>query len=194
MQPRKERKLQLREAAIIEAAARLIERVGYTHLTMDMLSEEAGIAKATLYQHFKSKEDVVIASSRRALANLERFMAECTGSAVEKLRAIMRYMMLSSYDADGFPMMVMHDEVLNVFRDDTEAGQTFGRLNTDLFKLVEQAKRDGDIAPELPNEVIITMMMNTIPVAKGRMVYDAMQPQDVLIGHALRIFFNGLKP
>jgi hypothetical protein len=29
---RKERKLQLRETAIIEAAAQLIDRVGYTHL------------------------------------------------------------------------------------------------------------------------------------------------------------------
>jgi AcrR family transcriptional regulator len=193
MPPRKERKLQLREAQIIESAARLIDRVGYTHLTMDMLSEEVGIAKATLYQHFKSKEDVMVGSTLRALDNLERFMASATGSAVEQLRAIMHYMMLSNYNANGFPTMVMHDEVLHLFSGHPEIGAKFQTLNAALFGLVEQAKGEGDIAAELPSEVVITMMMNTIPVSRARMVYPT-QSQETLVTHTLRIFFHGLKP
>lgn len=193
MPTRRERKLHLRETLIIESAARLIERVGYSRLTMDMLSEEVGIAKATLYQHFKSKEEVMIASTMRALENLGRFMGETSGAAIEQLRAIMRYMMLSSYDADGFPSMVMHDEILHLFRDHAEIGAKFQHLNTHLFGLVEQSKTDGAIAPDLPNEVIITLMMNAIQTTKASNVYPN-QSQETLIGHTLRIFFHGLRP
>ncbi len=193
MPPRKERKLQIREAIIIETAARLIDHVGYTHLTMDMLCDEAGIAKATLYQHFKSKEDVMIVSTLRALNNLDEFMLAQSGEAIEQLRSIMRYMMTSAYNADGFPAMVMHDEVLHLFNNHAEIGTKFERLNAILFRLVDQAKADGEIAPDLPNEVIITMMMNAIQASKGRLIYPA-QAQETSTTFTLRIFFNGLRP
>lgn len=193
MPPRKERKLQIREDMIIEAAARLIDRVGYAHLTMDMLSEEVGIAKATLYQHFKSKDDVAVASTLRALDNLERFMLANTGTAIEQLQAIMRYMMLSNYDANGFPKMVMHDEVLHLFAHHDTIGVKFQHLNSLLFNLVDQAKQAGSIAADLPNEVIITMMMNSLQAFKGNRIYPS-QSQETVAAYTLRIFFNGLKP
>jgi AcrR family transcriptional regulator len=193
MPPLKERKRQLREAAIIAAAARLIDRVGYTHMTMDMLAEEVGIAKATLYQHFKSKEEVVTASTRRALDNLEQFMSENRGTAIEQLQAIMRYMMQSNYDADGFPRMVMHDEVLHLFTDDVEIRAKFQKLNTLLFSLLHQGKQAGAIAPDLPNEVIITMMMNVIQAFKGSRIYPA-QSQEIVNAYTIRIFFKGILP
>lgn len=192
MPPRKERKLQIREAMIIETAARLIDRVGYTHLTMDMLCDEVGIAKATLYQHFKSKEDIMIASTLRALDNLDEFMLTHSGAAVERLRNIMRYMMTSAYNPDGFPAMVMHDEVLHLFNNHAQIGAKFQHLNALLFELVDQAKADGEIAPDLPNEVIITMMMNAIQVSKAHLIYPA-QGRETSIAFTLRIFFNGLK-
>lgn len=192
MPPRKERKWQIREAMIIETAARLIERVGYTHLTMDMLCDEVGIAKATLYQHFKSKEDVMIASTLRALDNLDEFMLARSGAAIEQLRSIMRYMMTSAYNADGFPALVMHDELLHLFNNHAEIGAKFQHLNAILFRLVNQAKADGEIAPDLPNEVIITMMMNAIQVSKGRLIYPE-QVTETSNAFTLRIFFNGLR-
>jgi AcrR family transcriptional regulator len=190
---RKERKLQLRETAIIEAAAQLIDRVGYTHLTMDMLADEAGIAKATLYQHFKSKEDIMIASTRRALENLAAFMDAGAGSAVEQLRAIMRYMMQSGYSADGFPTMVLHDEILHLFSQHAEIRAQFQTLNAQLFGLVESAKVQGDIASDLPNEVIVTLMMNAVEAPKAHLVYPTQSPT-ALVDYTLRILFDGVKP
>lgn len=192
MSERRERKLQHREAMIIESAARLIDRVGYSHMTMDMLSEEAGIARATLYQHFKSKEDVMIGATRRALANLDQFMGSLSGQAVEQLRAIMRFMMQSGRDAEGFPTMVMHDELLHLFAGHPDISAKFQVLNGVLFRLVEQAQRDGDIAPDLPPEVVIAMIMNNIQAPRAQTVYPG-QRQDALSEYTLRILFTGLK-
>lgn len=194
MASHKARKLEVRERLIIEAAARLVERVGYSDLTMDMLAEEVGIAKATLYQHFKSKEDVMISSTLRALSNLGAFIDTNSGAAIDRLRAVMRYMMTSSYNADGFPTMVMHDEILHLFNHHPEIGATFGALNGRLFALVDGAKADGHIAGDLPNEIIISMMMNAVSTLSGRRVYDMSQSDDVLVSYTLRIFFKGLQP
>lgn len=177
---------------IIESAARLIDQVGYTHLTMDMLSQEAGIAKATLYQHFKSKEEVVTASTLHELNNLERFMLASKGKAIEQLRAIMRYMMVSTNRADGFSSVVMHDEVLHLFNHHEAIRAKFQQLNLHFFHLVEEARHDGDIADDLPSEIVITTMMNILQIYKGRLIYPAVDQLD-FITLTIRIFFNGLK-
>lgn len=45
---------------IIETASRLFYTQGYGNTGINQIIEEAGIAKASLYQHFRSKEDLLI--------------------------------------------------------------------------------------------------------------------------------------
>ena len=46
---------------LIEVAARLFNRLGYHAAGIDQVIAEAGIAKTTLYRHFQSKEDLIVA-------------------------------------------------------------------------------------------------------------------------------------
>ncbi|MDX3808041.1 TetR/AcrR family transcriptional regulator [Bosea thiooxidans] len=59
---------------IADAALRLFARYGYKRSSMDDIAREAGLAKATLYLHFKGKDDVF-----RAMLNLlaRRVEARC---------------------------------------------------------------------------------------------------------------------
>lgn len=43
---------------IFEAAVKVFSNYGYTGATMDMVMETAGVAKGTIYYHFKSKEEL----------------------------------------------------------------------------------------------------------------------------------------
>lgn len=47
--------------SIVDAAARLFYQKGYNNTGINELIEEAGIVKSTLYQHFRSKEEIAIA-------------------------------------------------------------------------------------------------------------------------------------
>jgi len=47
--------------AIIRTAARLFYKQGYSRTGINQIIEEADIAKSTLYQHFKSKEELLLA-------------------------------------------------------------------------------------------------------------------------------------
>lgn len=46
---------------ILEAAYRLFSRNGINAVGVDLIVEEAGVAKMTLYRHFASKEELVLA-------------------------------------------------------------------------------------------------------------------------------------
>lgn len=51
---------------IIDTAIDLFWRASYHGTNMNDLSHEAGVNKATIYQHFRSKEDIALASVERA--------------------------------------------------------------------------------------------------------------------------------
>src|SRR4051812_8850091 len=69
-------------AAILDAAARCIEREGKRKTTMSDVSSEARIAKATLYNHFRTKDDLLAAL---VLARVEQLTTECAELAVAGL-------------------------------------------------------------------------------------------------------------
>jgi AcrR family transcriptional regulator len=50
--------LQAREAAVLQAVDRLLAAKGFDATMVDAVAAEAGIAKASLHKHFKSKEDL----------------------------------------------------------------------------------------------------------------------------------------
>ncbi|HEX4361831.1 MAG TPA: helix-turn-helix domain-containing protein [Pseudonocardia sp.] len=60
--------------ALLEATAELIYQRGITATGVDLIAERAGVTKRTLYQHFRSKDDLVAASlSERGEVALELF-------------------------------------------------------------------------------------------------------------------------
>jgi len=77
---------------ILEAAGRLFYRDGIRPVAMDAVAEMAGITKRTLYYHFDSKDDLVIAYLRhtgeRLDASLAHAMSRRGGSAMDRLRGL----------------------------------------------------------------------------------------------------------
>ena len=64
---------------IVETAANLFYQKGYNLTGINEIIREAGIAKATLYNHFKSKEDICVAYldylNKSFLSDIEHFSA-----------------------------------------------------------------------------------------------------------------------
>ncbi|WP_199430697.1 TetR/AcrR family transcriptional regulator [Qaidamihabitans albus] len=70
-QPVQQRSAQ-RVERMLDAAAELLDEVGYESLTTTLIAKRAGVAVGSLYQFFPDKRAVVQALTQR---NLERFMA-----------------------------------------------------------------------------------------------------------------------
>src|SRR5215467_1676427 len=65
----KEKQRKEREELILQAAEEVLAEKGYHETSMDEIAARVGIAKGTVYLHFPSKEDLVIALYER---NIEK--------------------------------------------------------------------------------------------------------------------------
>lgn len=86
---------------ILDAADRLLNQFGYKKMTMDNLAQEVGIAKGTLYLHFPSKEELVLAHIDRIVYRLLvklQVIAHGDGSASERLREMLLTRVLFRFD------------------------------------------------------------------------------------------------
>jgi len=60
-------KKSLKEQKIIEAAEKIFAKVGFANAKVEDIAQEAGITKVTLYSYFKSKENLQMAVTYKAL-------------------------------------------------------------------------------------------------------------------------------
>jgi AcrR family transcriptional regulator len=75
--PKKSFKLQMleaRELAITASVNRLLSEKGFDAMTVDEVAAEVGIAKASLYKHFNSKEELACAAMVQAMQKAQAFL------------------------------------------------------------------------------------------------------------------------
>ncbi|OBV40983.1 TetR/AcrR family transcriptional regulator [Janthinobacterium psychrotolerans] len=75
-------------AAMVEAAARIIETRGWAALTTNHVAERAGFSIGSLYQYFPSKEALLAELLRRERAQLLREVRQATETAASLAPAI----------------------------------------------------------------------------------------------------------
>ena len=79
---------------LIDVATRLFNRLGYHAAGIDQVIAEAGLAKTTLYRHFKSKEDLIVAVLRR----LDEKYRDAMRQTVDKLAQEPHAKLLATFD------------------------------------------------------------------------------------------------
>ena len=75
---RREREKQRRRNDILDAAEHVFFEKGLKSATMDEVAEEAELSKGTLYLYFKSKEDLYLGITERALTVLKQMFQQHT--------------------------------------------------------------------------------------------------------------------
>jgi len=79
---------------LIDVAAELFNRLGYHAAGVDRVIAEAGIAKTTLYRHFNSKDELIVA----VLSRTDREFRERMRAAVDRAAADPRQKILATFD------------------------------------------------------------------------------------------------
>jgi AcrR family transcriptional regulator len=96
--PKKSFKVQMlaaRETAIIQSVNRLLSEKGFDAMTVDEVAAEVGIAKASLYKHFTSKEELACAAMVTAMRRAQEVIqtTDPQQAPLDKLKAVTRWTM-----------------------------------------------------------------------------------------------------
>ena len=77
--PPLEVRLERQRARLFAAAAAVFARVGYAEASAEAISREAGMSKATFYEHFANKEECILALFDAAGRRVREAVAAATG-------------------------------------------------------------------------------------------------------------------
>jgi len=88
---RKQRETNVRKQNIIEAAEKLFLANGYEDTTMSQIGNESEFSKGTLYNYFKSKDDLYLAIGTKAyeiLIDYTKYFVESKDPGMNQLKAV----------------------------------------------------------------------------------------------------------
>lgn len=163
----KDQMQRVRQDAIVGAVNRLLATKGYDAMTVDEVAAEAGLAKASLYKLFSSKEELAGAAMvgvlDRALAFVDELRAKAEQaaqsggkvSAVEQLQAVTRWAMATQLEGE-MPSLPAHNSSLSASLQSNDAYMDrLISLSNRLSIWITEAQTSGQLNPALPPELVL---------------------------------------
>lgn len=151
--------MRTREDAIVSAVNRLLAEKGFEAMTVDEVAADVGIAKASLYKHFASKEALAAAAMvrvlDRALAFIDQEAAREGVRPIDHLKAVARWTMQLQL-AGEMPALPAQNSTLR-----TALMQHRGYLDRVLAvserlgAWISAAQAAGEIDPRLPPQAVL---------------------------------------
>jgi TetR/AcrR family transcriptional regulator of autoinduction and epiphytic fitness len=148
----KQQMLRAREDAIILAVNRLLAEKGFDAMTVDEVAAEVGIAKASLYKHFPSKEHLAAAAMVHVMGRAQNFVQTLPAGAapLDQLKAVARWMMDTQL-AGFMPSLPSQNSSLRTTLVNNVAYMDgLMSLSDQLGGWIEAAQAQGLLNPKLP--------------------------------------------
>lgn len=153
----KEQQHKFREHAILDTVNRLLAQKGYDLMTMDEVAAEVGIAKASLYKHFESKESLAAASMTRFIEDalaMARGLSSHLG-ALEKLKSVVRWAVRIHLSGTMPSLPSTRSSIQHALLSHQPYVQRLEELTELLGEWIGQAQQAGELSPALPGEVVL---------------------------------------
>jgi AcrR family transcriptional regulator len=188
--------LQAREDAIVEAVNRLLAEKGFDLMTVDEVAAEVGIAKASLYKHFPSKEDLAAAAMVRVLARAKVLLANLPAddAPIDQLKAVVRWMMRLQL-AGEMPSLPSQNSSL---RANLMANRAYldGLLQVSdhMGGWIKAAQDDGSLNPALPPILVLyTVYSRACDPVLEFMQSSGLHTDEEIVEFVVTTCFDGLR-
>lgn len=188
--PFKEQMRRVREDAIVASVNRLLAEKGFEAMTVDEVAADVGIAKASLYKHFESKEALAAAAMVRvldqALDFIAKLEADTAATPLAQLKAVARWTMQVQL-AGEMPSLPAQNSALRSAL--AAHGVYLDRLvavSDKLGEWITAAQQAGQISADLPPELVLYTLFAracdpVLGVLKATGRYDDAQIIDLLL-------------
>ena len=184
-----------REAAIVVAVNRLLAEKGFDLMTVDEVALEVGIAKASLYKHFSSKEDLAAAAMVRVIGLALSFLASLPPGAkpLDQLKAVARWMLQVQLKGE-MPSLPSQNSTL---RANLMGNKTYldGLMNISdqIGSWIQAAQADGSLSPSIPPLVVLyTLYARACDPVPGFLKAGGQHSDEDIVELVLATCFDGL--
>ena len=153
----KEQMHQARENAILQTTCRLLGEKAFDAMTMDDVANDVGIAKASLYKHFASKEELCCTAMVQILERVQAYLHSLpdTMEPVDKLRALVRWS-LERLISDEMPLLPSRNSSLRaVLMANKQYLDGLITVSDQIGHWITEAQAQGRIDPSLPPLVVL---------------------------------------
>ncbi|MFM7531979.1 MAG: TetR/AcrR family transcriptional regulator [Rubrivivax sp.] len=193
----REQMLKVREDAIVSSVNRLLAQKGFDLMTVDEVAADVGIAKASLYKHFASKEALASAAMVRVLERgaevIGQQAARAEASAMQRLQEVTRWV-LGTHLSGQMPTLPSQNSTLRAeLLGHKRYLELLLQVSEQLGAWIVQAQADGAIDRSLPPELVLYTLYaracDPVPLvlkAGGRYTHDE------IVDLVLRTCFAGL--
>lgn len=151
--------LQVREDAIVDSVNRLLAEKGFDLMTVDQVVADVGIAKASLYKHFASKEDLAAAAMvrmlDRALAQLAVQRAGPPQASLQHLKALARWTMQVQLAGEMPSLPSQNSSLRTALLAHKGYMDKLMQLSDEIGEWITLAQADGSLRATLPPELVL---------------------------------------
>lgn len=187
--------LKVREDAIVQAVNRLLAEKGFDAMTVDEVAARVGIAKASLYKHFPSKEDLAAAAMVRVMRQAQAFCAALhdTDPPLDNLRAVTRWTMALKLAGDMPSLPSQNSTLRAALMSNREYMDGLIEVSDRLGAWIEAAQADGSIDPALPAiAVLYTLYARACDPVLEFLKMGGQYQDNEIIDLVMRTCFDGL--
>ena len=142
-------------AKLLASAAREFGRAGLERANVDSISLAAGCAKGTIYNYFRSKEELFLAVVEQASAEAAASgLASPDASTRERLKGILAGFCVWAREHDPFARVLVRECLMGTPALHPRVIRAEAPLVEELEAIVRQGVRRGEIRDDVPAELL----------------------------------------
>lgn len=187
--------LQAREHAIIQAVNRLLAEKGFEAMTVDEVAADVGIAKASLYKHFPSKEDLAAAAMVWVMRRVQAFLDTLPADAapMENLRAVVAWTMRLKLAGEMPSLPSQNSSLRATLIGNKDYMNGLMHMSDRLGAWIEAAQAQGTLAPKLPPiAVFYTLFARACDPVLEFLKMSTLYQDEEIVALVLSTCFEGL--
>ena len=196
--PFKQQVLKAREDAIVDAVNRLLAEKGFDLMTVDEVANEVGIAKASLYKHFDSKEALAAAAMKRllarSLAQLDVIAAQPGLEPLGRLKAVARWTMEVQLAGEMPSLPSQNSSLRTALMADLDYMGQLVAVSERLGAWITEAQTAGTLTSAVPAEVVLYTLFARACDPVLAVLKAGGHADEQVIDWVLSTTFDGLAP
>jgi AcrR family transcriptional regulator len=186
---------------ILDAVDVLLAKFGYGKMTVDDVAKQVGIGKGTIYLHFPSKEELVLAHIDRIAETVVRKLQELAGSSDSidrRLRRMLVVRVLQRFDSVAHYSQNLGDLLSSVRAPLLQRRQTYFEREASAFEgLLREGARLGSLDCPDPRATSIVLIQSTnslLPFNLSARELGRREELENQVGRIADLLIKGLLP